>query len=522
LEVSNSPPYWHVRHHNNYNRDVTRPRPPDVPTEQSPAIRPIEAVVLAVAIAGGILLRCHYLNQPIKYDEALGFVTASAPLTQSLSRGYFPNNHLLYTILAHGCLGVLGRSEWAMRLPAMLAGVLMIPATWLRARRLYEPAAAVAAGVLVAVSSALVDHSTNGRGYTILGLVFILLVILGDVLRRGQPSARRRWLGWSAFAILGALGFYTIPVMLYPFGAVVAWLTIDGIRRDRSLLVPLALATLAAGLLTLLLYLPVIIGSGAEALFANKFVRPLTSHDMIGRLPGMLRDTWALWTRDVPRAIVAAGVVGVIASLVVPSVKKARPDLLLISIGWCAAAVLVQRVVPYPRVWLFLPPLIFAVAAADWCALLQQIWSLSNPFVAAAPVILLLGLVLGWQTWANKSPINSAETGICPSAPQIAHDLATLYRAGDRLVSHVPASAPLRFYCRREGLPKDLWQPTQDSPVPRLWVVVCEPDQSLDLVLKRNGIDPLRYKPADKVRGYPGATLYRMELRRAAIADTSP
>ncbi|MGB7158571.1 MAG: glycosyltransferase family 39 protein [Tepidisphaeraceae bacterium] len=490
--------------------------------------RLIDAGVLTLAIALGITLRVHFLYQPIKYDEALTFTFATQPLSQSLSEGYFPNNHLLHTLLAHASMKCFGQSEWSLRVPAFVAGVMMIPATWLMARRLFGgTGAALAAAMLVAVSSALVDYSTNARGYTIVALIFLIMLTVADVIMRETLTRRAQWCAWATMAILAALGFYAIPVMLYPFGAVAVWMGLHALRRRPAMRIPLIASTAAAALLILLLYAPVFQRSGMEAVAGNKFVRSLSWADVLARLPGMARDTWLLWMRDMPAAIVGALVIGVVASLVLnrrDPVGRAHP--LIVAVAWCALAVAVQRVVPYPRVWLFLLPLVFASAAAGIEVLLRLpvVPRYEHGAVVAGPLlVLVIGAWLGWQTYAAESPTYSEETGTLPAAPRIARDLAARVRPGHRLVAHVPASAPMRFYCRRNRIPGAMWLPRPDAPPhPILWVIVREPTQTLEFVLRAQRVTTEPYGPPRKVREYAGASLYRLVLRDDAGATTGP
>src|SRR5207302_7320619 len=140
--------------------------------------------LLAVAV------RIPFLSQPMRYDEALTFNEfASRPLYYGLSFYPDPNNHLLNTLLMHGAFAVLGNQPWILRLPACLAGVLLAPATYTLARLLFGSGAAVLSATLVAVSSYLVEYSTNARGYTLQALSFVVLLALVIVaVRRDSPT----------------------------------------------------------------------------------------------------------------------------------------------------------------------------------------------------------------------------------------------------------------------------------------------------------------------------------------------
>jgi 4-amino-4-deoxy-L-arabinose transferase-like glycosyltransferase len=62
-----------------------------------------------------------------------------------------------------------GDALWIARLPAFLAGVAIIPATWLAVARI-DPARRLLAAALAAGATPLVEYSAQARGYTIFAL----------------------------------------------------------------------------------------------------------------------------------------------------------------------------------------------------------------------------------------------------------------------------------------------------------------------------------------------------------------
>ena len=106
--------------------------------------------VLAVAI------RWAPLFQPMRYDEAATWIDyASQPLAKSLSDYRFPNNHLFHTLLVHLSAAVFGSDPWALRLPAFIAGILVVPLTWGAGRALYSPSAGLLSAKMAATSASL-------------------------------------------------------------------------------------------------------------------------------------------------------------------------------------------------------------------------------------------------------------------------------------------------------------------------------------------------------------------------------
>ena len=89
----------------------------------------VGVAVIAVAI------RAFHLNQPMRLDEARTFLDyAIRPLPDAISNYNIPNNHLLHTLLVWLSIRIFGDAEWAIRLPAFVAGVLIVPATYAATR----------------------------------------------------------------------------------------------------------------------------------------------------------------------------------------------------------------------------------------------------------------------------------------------------------------------------------------------------------------------------------------------------
>ena len=209
---------------------------------------------------------------------------------------------------------LFGDSPRAVRLPALLAGLALIPATYRMVRRLADPRAAVLAAALVAASEPLVSFSVNGRGYTLLCLVTVLLVTTASRIRDGGKPV-----DWVAFAVLPAIGYFTIPVMLYPHCGVTLWLLLGratgrtrGPRLDR-----LAIALLSSFVLTLVLYGPTLLRVGVESVVMNQFVRPRPRAEVVSELPAWLFEVWWQWNQDIPPALAVAFVAAWAVALIV-------------------------------------------------------------------------------------------------------------------------------------------------------------------------------------------------------------
>src|ERR671922_204352 len=151
---------------------------------------------------------------------------------------------------------------------AFVAGILMTPAMYITARRFFSPYQSLAAAGLVAVVPLFINYSVNGRGYTLLVLLALLLANFAGILvtRQSKPAL-------IAFTLTAALGFYTIPIFLYPMAGISLWVVATYLfakeppqNRFHRMAVFLGFCILS-GLLALILYSPVIIfGTGLSSI----------------------------------------------------------------------------------------------------------------------------------------------------------------------------------------------------------------------------------------------------------------
>lgn len=449
-------------------------------TAENPAHR-WSAVALLVA---GTVIRIAYVFQPMHYEESLTYIAfVSRPLTVGLSYYSWPNNHLLNTLLSHLSSRLLGSDPWALRIPALLFGILILPAAYLVGRRLYNRHAALLALALAVPSSQLINMSTQARGYTMQAFLFLALVLFADsILRRDRLRA---WIGFGASA---ALGFYAMPTMLYFFPPVLAWLVLSGLKRiepeKRSRFIrKCAAATLAVVIVVVFLYLPVVMTTGLSSITANDYVSSLSWSSFIEGLPGNIGDTWSGWSVMVPWPLALFILFGFAVAVVRNRrISKYPVNLPLIVMAWCVLLMLAQRVLPFARNWLPLLPLYLACASAGLVHVVK--WALARMrergdghrdeaeaeggrerpelrlgVPAACVLVLALCAVLclltvNGQTAYQRDELGNYTNNTLRDAEAITLFLKDELREGDVVYSDYDFSAvPLEYYFRKYDIP---------------------------------------------------------------------
>ncbi len=468
---------------------------------------------LGLVTLAALLVRLEFLFQPMRYDESATFVSyASPPWYIAVTDYAAPNNHVFHSLLAHISILLFGGEPWAIRLPAFVTGILLVPASYVAARALYGKHVALVAASLVASSSVLVEYSTNARGYTLLAFVFCLLLALATHLLTSWNPAE-----WLAFSVLAAIGFYTVPVMLYGFGAVVVWLALSLRTRERSVIARRLLpSVLVTAILSALLYAPIVAASGLDALTANEFVEPLSWSTFTSTLPDSLVDVGKQWHRDIPWPLaLVLGAAFLTAMVFHRRVSRFSLPPALAALAWIAPVVVAQRVVPFERVWLFLVPLYLMTAAAGIVFALRPLAERVGNEVLAVVVAVVLAGSLAANAVATQGVYHSEETSTFRDGEPVAALLEEQLGASDKVLVAPPADAILEYQLVRGGLdPTALLYWAEPGTTRRFLAVVKEGPRNYTLadILADQRLAGVRLGEPRLLRRYDEASVY--ELRR--------
>ncbi len=358
-------------------------------------------------IAIGTVARAILLNGPPHYDEAFTITefVRHSPLF-FLTRYTHANNHVFHTLLVWL---VPGEALWTTRLPAFLAGIGVLAATYFLARRWHGENAALVALALAAVASPLVEYSVQARGYTILTLAFLLLFLIDDDRLR---------------AVLIALGAWTIPTMLYAAAAWALWMVVTQRAWRR-----VAFVAFAAGALTFLLYLPILVISGPASIASNGNTLSVPYAVLFEELP----KTFVVMARDWSVGFTTPIAIVIALAAIVAMARRDAPALAATLIA-VAVLLLVFRKVPFPRVWIFVLPLVLIAAAG-----------LVTRIRVPAALIVIVTVVLA----ANAVRVTGRDTFVEDPAMRDAAALAKRIAElppDARVLVTTPLDAPYAFY----------------------------------------------------------------------------
>ncbi len=214
---------------------------------------PTSALIRSIAAATLVAtaLRLFRLgHQSLWVDEIATWRSAGGGGTLSL-RDLLENVHgPLYGLVLHFWMRLAGESEWALRAPSALAGVLCVPAMAWLAHRWLGRAATTPAAWLAAGSPFLVWYSQETRNYSL--LVLWAIVSIASLLELQRRASILAFGGALVSLALGLLTNFAF-VLLAPL-QLRLWLGGEPASRPRRLVVLGAVALLLA--LVILPWLP--------------------------------------------------------------------------------------------------------------------------------------------------------------------------------------------------------------------------------------------------------------------------
>ena len=412
-------------------------------------------LTLAGVTLWGAAIRLVNILAPISHDEAYTATVFSPSLFYAMTNYHAPNNQVLHTILVHFSTVFFGFSTWAVRLPAFLAGILIIPAAYWLGKVMYDRYTGLLAAVLIAWWPLQVVYSDNARGYSLVALFALLAFLLGPVVRR-----EKNLVGWLLIVLLLVLGFYAVPVMLFPFGILFVWLFLEnlaavpgqGYRSKVDFITYWTSAGLTTALLTFVLYSPIFIYGGMRQFFQNGVQNPFSQAGAL--MQSNLRGTYVEWISGIPDFVSLALTAGLLLGLIFHrKVSPLRIPLQVATVIWIGLILILQRPNAWPRIWFPLAALFMIWASAGLVGLIKDIRFTKLGNVSAADILILVAIIGVFgsgmqqlstlpQAWERKGREEQAVLFIKDKLGE-----------QDIIIAPTPQDAPLWYYSRLHGVP---------------------------------------------------------------------
>jgi len=193
------------------------------------SVRTVWAMTALCVVAAGVRMAT---SRGLWVDEAISVDQAQMPFGEMLADMRTTDVHPpLHHAILWVTVRVFGTSEFAVRLPSLLAGVALVPVLFWVGTTLYNRRTGWIAAVLATIAPFCVWYSQEARMYSQF-MLFAAVAIGAQVLavRRG------RWYDWGLYALSTALMLWTQYFALMPIlvqQAAFAW-AVWSRRRDRA------------------------------------------------------------------------------------------------------------------------------------------------------------------------------------------------------------------------------------------------------------------------------------------------
>lgn len=346
------------------------PRRGEPDTSRSTAL-----LVLAVLILAGLALRLA-VPRGIWLDEAISIHQARLSLHDLFLNLYNGDRQPpLYHLTLWLTIRAFGHGEFAVRLPSLIAGTLVIPVLYELGRELYDRRTGLIAASFAAVSPVLIWYAQEVRMYEFVAL-FGLLALLTQlrVIRNGTM------LNWAAYILATAallwshyFGLLLIGVQQLAFVAVLVHR-----KRNGQPVKPLALGFAYSAAVLVMQLVPLLVFAHHQyQVTSGAAGSPSGTYDLLSFYAVLANMAWALWgyQPDATTVLLAAmWPLFLLGSLVLLGRSGSRQTMSL-------AAAAIALVV-----------LLIVVSAFD-----RSLFELRN-FLILVPLVLLLvaRLVTGW------------------------------------------------------------------------------------------------------------------------------
>ena len=226
-----------------------------------------------IYLIGSLLIYCiyscyHIFKYPVYIDEASSFVYyTSKGIFECLTSYNEPNNHIFLSLINSIIVKLPFDPLILARVPNLIIGIIFTIVFYLFCKKYYGSKIAMIMNTLLTFSYYFTFYSVFARGYMIIMFATLICYIcITNFHKQNQ----------SVFIISSIIGFYTIPVFLYVSVSFFIYLLITDYKNKVSIIKSYTII----GLVTFILYIPIIYYNGLDAIINNKWTKKVTSDEI--------------------------------------------------------------------------------------------------------------------------------------------------------------------------------------------------------------------------------------------------
>ena len=480
-------------------------------------------LLIAISLLA-IGLRLIMINRPIEYDEAYTFTEFARHSFKAVLTDYHvPNNHIFHTILVRFSFLLFGNQVWEIRLPVLIASIFLIISMYFITRSYFDRVAGILAALLTATIPVLVLKSVSARGYIIVCLMMVIALILANYVHTNKNIA-----GWILFSLSCSVGFYTIPMMIYPAGFIFIWLASLSVSRQTQEVYSSSGKWLKyvfiSGLLVILFsglfYLPILLSGNVERIiYGNRVLHATPFQDFILTIPKLLQKIIIEWKSGLNPLLWWLLLIGFLLAFIPGRFTyKYNLSMPVVFIPYILSAVIIQRPFPIARIWIWILPLIIIWSISSLVNALKWVsHKLSSPKVFPFGISLL---VIAFTINGIFSIQSAAQNNTYEEDPAVEH-VMSFFNANinnnDLVIASDCSDARYWYYFATSNLSEQIIR-NRKRPFSNLYVIVYTEtspycgDQTLESVLEKDnpGSIFLNMDEVDLVYKYQYANVFKI------------
>lgn len=455
----------------------------------------------------------------MSHDESYTYITFILPgLANIVSDYHLPNNHILYTIFAYFSVHLFGNSPWSLKLPALIAGIFLIPASYLAARQYFNRLVGLLVSGIVTTFPVFLLYSTSARGYAQLVLLCTLLWFFASLLLK-----KKNLFIWLLFVFTAAAGFYTIPIMLYPYTATLAWLFFAWAFNEYSseykkseFLKYLFFSGIAVVFFFGLLYLPVFMKTGVSSAFYSDIMQPTQEINFELFQDSLLSRSirsWKEWHQHTASITPLLSLSAVILSFLGHrTLAKKRINYFLTSLLVIILMVTFQQTVGWMRVWFFFAPIYFSFAAAGLIYLLQNMFKLKEKIILRIITVMVI-FSLGYTTiWLKNDSPEMRELRGEPCSLEVAVQyLSEIITEEDAIVTNSSDTPTMQYYTDYYKIPLSHSYPA-DNRFTSIYTILLSPEDTVEGTLHKGTWDRVSLEETELIYSKGDLRIYKIPI----------
>ena len=406
-------------------------------------------IILGLGVVFALALRSLYaFFMPLTYDEAYTFnVFVNQPFGVTIGKYNVPNNHIFQNLLANISHRIFDSGIISFRLPTFISGLALVAISFYFVHR---QANLLVAGLCLFVLSSLqplIHYSVEARGYSLQ----ITLFLVGLIFAWQSTENKNKTNLWG-LAIANALAFWTVPSHLFAAGLLFAWLLFYS-KNSKSEFLWWLKASITTGALTAVLYLQPII---YVKTFGFTVEPKMTFTDMLQGLPSWLTSTSLYYVERMPVMMLVFFMAGTLGFVIWGHKKHPR----LFSLFWIffvttpLIIIITGRMPPFPRLFVFLLPLLVFVASFGWHEIIQRATQpkLRSRALLALTVAVVVANTLFFVNYLKRSHLFKIREGIGLNFLEFYEHYRTQLRPGDYFIFPKAYAQGLQFYASQADI----------------------------------------------------------------------